>query len=84
MVGWSEAQLHKVPYHFGHSTISMPTETAAAVVEHASAGFVLSNAASLLVKGGNGRKYAPNLANRYFRHEVPCKECRIVVKSLKA
>lgn len=79
---WMDKVGHGMPYHFGHSTISMPKEPA--VVEHAPAGFVASIAATLPAKGGIGIKYAPNLANRYFRHVVHCKECRGVVKSFEA
>ncbi|XP_071702202.1 protein TIC 55, chloroplastic-like [Rutidosis leptorrhynchoides] len=75
---WMDKAGHGMPYHFGHSTISMPKEPA--VVEHAPAGFVANIAASSPAKGGIGTKYAPNLANRYFRHVVHCKECRKVVK----
>ncbi|KAL8201109.1 hypothetical protein R6Q57_012448 [Mikania cordata] len=79
---WMDKVGHGMPYHFGHSTISMPVEPA--VVEHAPAGFVASIAASLPAKGGIGIKYAPNLANRYFRHVVHCKDCRNVVKAFEA
>ncbi|XP_071692745.1 protein TIC 55, chloroplastic [Rutidosis leptorrhynchoides] len=79
---WMDKAGHGMPYHFGHSTISMPNE--AAVVEHAPAGFVANIAASSPAKGGIDTKYAPNPANRYFRHVVHCKECRSVVKNFEA
>ncbi|KAF5753645.1 putative pheophorbide a oxygenase [Helianthus annuus] len=79
---WMDKVGHGMPYHFGHSTISLPVEPA--VVEHAPAGFVASIAASSPAKGGIGIKYAPNLANRYFRHVVHCKDCRNVVKAFEA
>ncbi|GJS19877.1 protein TIC 55, chloroplastic [Tanacetum coccineum] len=78
---WMDKVGHGMPYHFGHSTISMPVEPA--VVEHAPAGFVASIAASSPAKGGIDTKYAPNPANRYFRHVVHCKECRSVVKAFE-
>lgn len=79
---WMDKVGHGMPYHFGHSTISLPTEPA--VVEHAPAGFVASIAASSPAKGGIGIQYAPNPANRYFRHVVHCKDCRNVVKAFEA
>ncbi|GMP83876.1 hypothetical protein CsSME_00037643 [Camellia sinensis var. sinensis] len=71
-----------MPYHFGHTAISLPKEPA--VVEHAPAGLVASISASSPAKGGIGTMHAPNLANRYFRHVIHCKECRSAVKSFRA
>ena len=51
----------QMPYHFGHSTISLPKEPA--VVEHAPAGLVAGVSASLPAKGGIGTMHALNLAN---------------------
>lgn len=79
---WMDKVGHGMPYHFGHSTISLPEEPA--VVEHAPAGLVASISATLPAKGGIGDMYAPNLANRYFRHVVHCKECRSVVKAFES
>ncbi|KAK9947237.1 hypothetical protein M0R45_012669 [Rubus argutus] len=79
---WMDKVGHGMPYHFGHSTISLPKEPA--VVEHAPAGLVAGVSASLPAKGGIGTMHAPNLANRYFRHVVHCKECRNVVKAFQA
>lgn len=76
---WMDKVGHGMPYYFGHSTISPPEEPA--VVEHAPAGFVAGAAASFPAKGGIGTMHAPNLANRYFRHTIHCKECS---SSLKA
>ncbi|XP_050366864.1 protein TIC 55, chloroplastic isoform X2 [Argentina anserina] len=79
---WMDKVGHGMPYHFGHSTISLPKEPA--VVEHAPAGLVAGVSASLPAKGGIGTMHAPNLANRYFRHVVHCKDCRNVVKAFQA
>ncbi|BFG17979.1 hypothetical protein CerSpe_042530 [Prunus speciosa] len=79
---WMDKVGHGMPYHFGHSTISLPKEPA--VVEHAPAGLVAGVSASLPAKGGIGSMHAPNLANRYFRHVVHCKICRNVVKAFQA
>ncbi|KAM1133486.1 hypothetical protein ACFX19_043441 [Malus domestica] len=79
---WMDKVGHGMPYHFGHSTISLPKEPA--VVEHAPAGLVAGVSASLPAKGGIGSMHAPNLANRYFRHVVHCKICRDVVKAFQA
>lgn len=79
---WMDKVGHGMPYHFGYSTVSLPTEPA--VVEHAPAGLVASIAASSPTKGGIGTTHAPNLANRYFRHVVHCKECRSVIKAFQA
>ncbi|KAL6216016.1 hypothetical protein ACLB2K_009243 [Fragaria x ananassa] len=79
---WMDKVGHGMPYHFGHSTISLPKEPA--VVEHAPAGLVAGVSASMPAKGGIGTMHAPNLANRYFRHVVHCKECRNVVKAFQA
>ena len=79
---WMDKVGHGMPYHFGHSTISLPEQPA--VVEHAPAGLVASLSASSPAKGGIGTMHAPNLANRYFRHVVHCKGCRSVVKAFQA
>ncbi|KAL5559622.1 hypothetical protein UlMin_035833 [Ulmus minor] len=79
---WMDKVGHGMPYHFGHSTISLPKEPA--VVEHAPAGLVANFSASLPAKGGIGAVHAPNLANRYFRHVIHCKGCRTVVKAFEA
>lgn len=78
---WMDRVGHGMPYHFGHSTISLPKEPA--VVEHAPAGFVANISASQPAKGGIGTMHAPNLSNRYFRHIVHCKECRSVLKAFQ-
>ncbi|KAA8525654.1 hypothetical protein F0562_007521 [Nyssa sinensis] len=78
---WMDKVGHGMPYHFGHSTISLPKEPA--VVEHAPAGLVASISASSPAKGGIGTMHAPNLANRYFRHVIHCKECSGVVKAFQ-
>ncbi|KAL1834743.1 hypothetical protein DCAR_0104967 [Daucus carota subsp. sativus] len=78
---WMDKVGHGMPYHFGHNTISLPKEPA--VVEHAPAGLVASISASLPAKGGIGSMHAPNLANRYFRHVIHCKECSGVVKAFE-
>ncbi|EXC18768.1 Protein TIC 55 [Morus notabilis] len=79
---WMDKVGHGMPYHFGHSTISLPKEPA--VVEHAPAGVVANVSASSPAKGGIGTVHAPNLANRYFRHVIHCKGCREVVKAFQA
>ncbi|KAL7170902.1 hypothetical protein ACSBR2_035708 [Camellia fascicularis] len=79
---WMDKVGHGMPYHFGHTTISLPKEPA--VVEHAPAGLVASISASSPAKGGIGTMHAPNLANRYFRHVIHCKECRSAVKAFRA
>ncbi|XP_014502359.2 protein TIC 55, chloroplastic [Vigna radiata var. radiata] len=79
---WMDKVGHGMPYHFGHSTISLPKEPA--VVEHAPAGLVAGQSASSPAKGGIGTMHAPNLANRYFRHVIHCKGCRTVVKAFHA
>ncbi|CAM8961539.1 unnamed protein product [Rhodiola kirilowii] len=78
---WMDKVGHGMPYHFGHSTISLPKEPA--VVEHAPAGLVAGLAAASPAKGGIGTMHTPNLANRYFRHVVHCKGCREVVKAFQ-
>lgn len=78
---WMDKVGHGMPYHFGHSTISLPKEPA--VVEHAPAGLFANLSASLPAKGGIGTMHAPNLANRYFRHVIHCKGCREVVKAFQ-
>ncbi|CAI0438586.1 unnamed protein product [Linum tenue] len=70
---WMDKVGHGMPYHLGHSTISLPQVPA--VVEQAPAGFVAAAAASPPAKGGIMEMHAPNLTNRYFRHVVHCKEC---------
>lgn len=79
---WMDKVGHGMPYHFGHSTISLPKEPA--VVEHAPAGVVANVSASSPAKGGIGTVHAPNLANRYFRHVIHCKGCREVVRAFQA
>ena len=79
---WMDKVGHGMPYHFGHSTLSLPKEPA--VVEHAPAGLVASVSASFPAKGGIGTMHAPNLANRYFRHVVHCRGCSKVVKAFQA
>ncbi|KAF3446159.1 hypothetical protein FNV43_RR11338 [Rhamnella rubrinervis] len=76
---WMDKVGHGMPYHFGHSTISLPKVPA--VVEHAPAGLTAGVSASLPAKGGIGAMHAPNLTNRYFRHVIHCKGCRNVVKA---
>uniref|UniRef100_A0A7N1A4P6 Pheophorbide a oxygenase domain-containing protein n=1 Tax=Kalanchoe fedtschenkoi TaxID=63787 RepID=A0A7N1A4P6_KALFE len=78
---WMDKVGHGMPYHFGHSTISLPKDPA--VVEHAPAGLIAGLAASSPAKGGIGTLHAPNLANRYFRHVVHCKGCREAVKAFQ-
>ncbi|PON73178.1 Pheophorbide a oxygenase [Parasponia andersonii] len=78
---WMDKVGHGMPYHFGHGTILLPQEPA--VVEHAPAGLVAGISASYPAKGGVGTMYAPNLANRYFRHVIHCKGCRTVVKAFE-
>jgi phenylpropionate dioxygenase-like ring-hydroxylating dioxygenase large terminal subunit len=79
---WMDKVGHGMPYHFGHSTISLPEVPA--VVEHSPAGIVASLSASMPAKGGLGSMHMPNLANRYFRHVIHCKGCRSVVKTFEA
>ncbi|MQL96625.1 hypothetical protein Taro_029297 [Colocasia esculenta] len=79
---WMDKVGHGMPYHFGHSTISLPREPA--VVEHAPAGLVAGISASMPAKGAAATQHAPNPANRYFRHVVHCKGCRSVVRSFQA
>ncbi|KAK9698178.1 hypothetical protein RND81_08G087000 [Saponaria officinalis] len=79
---WMDKVGHGMPYHFGHSTISLPEVPA--VVEHAPAGFVAGLSASSPAKGGLATMHAPNQANRYFRHVIHCKECTGVVKAFQA
>ncbi|CAA0814990.1 Protein TIC 55- chloroplastic [Striga hermonthica] len=79
---WMDKVGHGMPYHFGHSTISLPEIPA--VVEHAPVGFAANLSASQPAKGGIGTVHAPNLANRYFRHVVHCKECASVLKAFEA
>ncbi|XP_061368082.1 protein TIC 55, chloroplastic-like [Gastrolobium bilobum] len=78
---WMDKVGHGMPYHFGHSTISLPKEPA--VVEHAPAGLIAGISAASPAKGGIGAMHAPNLANRYFRHVVHCKGCRTAVKGFQ-
>ncbi|KAM1021727.1 hypothetical protein ACFX13_043509 [Malus domestica] len=78
---WVDRVSNGMPYHVGHSTISLPEE--AAVVEHAPAGLVASVSASQPAKGGVGTMHVPNWSNRYFRHVIHCKGCRNVVKSFR-
>ncbi|MED6193640.1 Protein TIC 55, chloroplastic [Stylosanthes scabra] len=78
---WMDKVGHGMPYHFGHSTISLPKEPA--VVEHAPAGLIAGQSASNPAKGGIGTMHAPNLANRYFRHVIHCKGCSSVVKAFE-
>lgn len=78
---WMDRVGHGMPYHFGHSTISLPKTPA--VVEHAPAGFVANLSASQPAKGGIGTLHAPNHSNRYFRHVIHCKECRNVLKAFQ-
>lgn len=78
---WMDKVGHGMPYHFGHSTISLPKEPA--VVEHAPAGLFASISASSPAKGGIGAMHAPNLSNRYFRHVIHCKGCRSVVNAFQ-
>ncbi|XP_059287993.1 protein TIC 55, chloroplastic [Lycium ferocissimum] len=78
---WMDKVGHGMPYHFGHSTIFLPQEPA--VVEHAPAGFVANFSAAQPAKGGIGGMYAPNPANRYFRHVVHCRDCSNVVKAFE-
>ncbi|GAB4836710.1 Protein TIC 55, chloroplastic [Ancistrocladus abbreviatus] len=79
---WMDKAGHGMPYHFGHSSISLPKKPA--VVEHAPAGLVAGISASSPAKGGLGAIHSPNLANRYFRHVIHCRECRSVVKAFQA
>lgn len=78
---WMDKVGHGMPYHFGYSSISLPKE--AAVIEHAPAGFVANISASQPAKGGIGTLHMPNLANRYFRHVIHCKDCRSVLKAFQ-
>ncbi|KAH9615249.1 hypothetical protein KSS87_013708 [Heliosperma pusillum] len=78
---WMDKVGHGMPYHFGHSTVSLPEIPA--VVEHAPAGLVAGISASSPAKGGLASMHAPNLANRYFRHVIHCKECSGVVKAFQ-
>ncbi|CAL1353055.1 unnamed protein product [Linum trigynum] len=70
---WMDKVGHGMPYHLGHSTISLPLVPA--VVEQAPAGFLARASASPPAKGGIMEMHAPNLTSRYFRHVVHCKEC---------
>ncbi|KAL0330166.1 UNVERIFIED_CONTAM: protein, chloroplastic [Sesamum radiatum] len=79
---WMDKVGHGMPYHFGHSTISLPEYPA--VLEHAPAGFVANLSASQPAKGGIGTMHAPNPANRYFRHVIHCKRCTNDLKSFQA
>lgn len=79
---WMDKVGHGMPYHFGHTTISLPEIPA--VVEQAPAGLVAAHSASFPTKGGLGTMYAPNQTNRYFRHVVHCKGCSKVVKVFEA
>ncbi|XP_042497271.1 protein TIC 55, chloroplastic [Macadamia integrifolia] len=79
---WMDKVGHGMPYHFGHSTISLPKEPA--VVEDAPAGLVAGISSSLPAKGGTGTMHAPNPINRYFRHVIHCKGCRSVVQAFQA
>ncbi|XP_074296124.1 protein TIC 55, chloroplastic-like [Silene latifolia] len=79
---WMDKVGHGMPYHFGHSTVSLPEIPA--VVEHAPAGLVAGLSASSPAKGGLASMHAPNWANRYFRHVIHCKECRGVVKAFQS
>ncbi|XP_043709787.1 protein TIC 55, chloroplastic isoform X2 [Telopea speciosissima] len=79
---WMDKVGHGMPYHFGHSTISLPKEPA--VVENAPAGLVAGISASLPAKGGAGTMHAPNPVNRYFRHVIHCKGCRNMVQAFQA
>ncbi|KAH7674911.1 Pheophorbide a oxygenase protein [Dioscorea alata] len=74
---WMDRAGHGMPYYFGHSTVRMPEEPA--VLEHAPAGMVAAVAASPPAKGGVGETAVGNPANRYYRHVVHCKGCRLAV-----
>ncbi|KAK9274344.1 hypothetical protein L1049_019158 [Liquidambar formosana] len=78
---WVDKVGHGMPYHFGHTTISLPKQPA--VVEHAPAGLFAAISASLPAKGGTGNMHAPDFTNRYFRHVIHCKGCRNVVKAFQ-
>ncbi|KAJ9167629.1 hypothetical protein P3X46_019246 [Hevea brasiliensis] len=78
---WMDKVGHGMPYHFGHNTISLPELPA--VIEHAPAGLVAGVSASSPAKGGIGQMHAPNLANRYYRHVIHCRECSSVVKAFE-
>ncbi|GAB2227418.1 hypothetical protein Droror1_Dr00009239 [Drosera rotundifolia] len=79
---WMDKVGHGMPYHFGHNTVSPPKDPA--VVEHAPAGLIAGVSASSPAKGGIGSMYAPNLANRYFRHVIHCKECSSALKAFQS
>ncbi|CAN4095614.1 unnamed protein product [Withania somnifera] len=78
---WMDKVRQGMPYHFGHSTIFLPQQPA--VVEHAPAGLVANCSAAQPAKGGIGGMYAPNPANRYFRHVIHCRDCSNVVKAFE-
>ncbi|KMZ72451.1 Protein TIC 55, chloroplastic [Zostera marina] len=78
---WMDKVGHGMPYHFGHSTISMPSISL--VNEQAPAGLIASLSASMPSKGGFLTDHTPNPANRYFRHVVHCKECSRSLKDFK-
>lgn len=79
---WMDKVGHGMPYYFGHKSISLPKEPA--VVEEAPAGLIAGISASFPAKGGVGTQYAPNPANKYYRHVVHCKACRAAVKAFQA
>ncbi|XP_020582600.1 protein TIC 55, chloroplastic [Phalaenopsis equestris] len=78
---WMDRVGTGMPYYIGHETVSMPAE--AAVVEQAPVGAAAAISASMPAKGGIGELYAPNPTNRYYRHVIHCKGCRIVVRRLE-
>ncbi|PKU87813.1 protein TIC 55, chloroplastic [Dendrobium catenatum] len=78
---WMDRVGSGMPYYIGHETLSMPLE--AAVIEQAPVGAAAAVSASMPAKGGVGELYAPNPTNRYYRHVIHCKGCRIVVKRLE-
>lgn len=78
---WMDRVGSGMPYYIGHETVSMPAE--AAVLEQSPVGAAAAISASMPAKGGIGELYAPNPTNRYYRHVIHCKGCRIAVKRLE-
>ncbi|GLJ14740.1 hypothetical protein SUGI_0238900 [Cryptomeria japonica] len=78
---WLDRVGHGMPYYFGHQTFSLPRSPA--LLEAAPAGLVAANAASAPTKGGLGTVHSPDPTNRYFRHVIHCKECRLALKGFQ-
>eukprot|EP01018_Ginkgo_biloba_P014645 Gb_20939 [translate_table: standard] len=78
---WLDKVGHGMPYYFGHRSLSLPKNSA--LFETAPAGFVAATAAASPTIGALGTVHAPDPTNRYFRHVIHCKDCRLALKSFQ-